>query len=150
MTSTETKTNITQELSNQIFDIKERIKDGEYKSIMENLSKLNIKTEDKFFKITYLCGSFSPESDGDFDCSILKRTKYLLKRGLAEGLIDELTQLMSHDPTENYLFFNNNSACLEHHLQDDRTFQINPGDCGCFDKCKTITKKVVILEVSTE
>jgi hypothetical protein len=150
MTSTET---ITHELSNQIFDIKERIKDGEYKSILENLFKLNIKKEDKFFKITYLCSSFSPESQTSFDCKILKRTKYLPKRGLPEGLIDELTELMNIDPTENELFCKNNSACLEHHLQDDRTFQIAvdcDNDCDCFDSRRCINKQVVILAVSTE
>lgn len=42
------KETITQEISNELFDIKEKLTDGEFKSIMDKLSKLNTKKDEGF------------------------------------------------------------------------------------------------------
>ena len=54
MTSTEeTKESITQEISNELFELKDKLTDGEFKSIMDKLGKLNTKSDEGFYKFYY-------------------------------------------------------------------------------------------------
>ena len=49
----ETKESITQEISNELFELKDKLTDGEFKSLMDKLGKLNTQSDEGFYKFYY-------------------------------------------------------------------------------------------------
>ena len=146
MTTEETKTNITQELSNDIFDLKEKLTDNEFKTIMEKLSKLNTEVKKRFYKITYLCTEFKPDCENYWDCNISKKTKYLSKCDVPTGLAENLDSF-----AEKGDMFKQMSGYLSHELQDEHCYKIHADECDDEDsKSKWILKNIVILKVEKE
>jgi hypothetical protein len=149
MTTEETKTNITQELSNDIFDLKEKLTDNEFKSIMEKLSKLNTEVKKRFYKITYITTEFSPDCANYWDCNITKKTKYYPSEKLPTDMKEDLERMVDEDDL--FRHASDHFNCI---LQDDAHYKIHAEeDCcenGCSTGSKWITKKIVIIKVEKE
>lgn len=64
------KETITQEISNELFDIKEKLTDGEFKSIMDKLSKLNTKKDEGFYKFYFYYPKLRATGDRQYEISI--------------------------------------------------------------------------------
>lgn len=73
---------MTTQLSDMIFDIKQKLTDGEYKKIMDKLGKIN-NTNTDLYKVTYLeistVEEYSPYKE-DEDCSIVAYSTALFFR----------------------------------------------------------------------
>ena len=146
MTTEETKTNIAQELSNDIFDLKEKLTDSEFKTIMEKLSKLNTEVKKRFYKITYLCTEFKPDCENYWDCDIYKRTKYLLIEKLPTGLVENLDHFVEKGD-----IFQKMSGYLSHELQDEYNYKIHADECDDEEsKSKWISKNITVIKVEKE
>ena len=102
------------ELSNMIYDIKEKLTDKEFKDLMDKLSIKNEEEEECFYEFTYLEQEVSIEGQGagdieNFDdiekCYLITpklKTKIIKKIEMKRGFPD-LKNIMENPPLYSYL-----------------------------------------------